>query len=168
MQVEYENKSEDVEAWWRFYAERDTTHRLNFWALILVVASFCAWVATRLASDLWSQIGLGALGFLLGSLLAACPVARFDSTRQLPAPPLLRRDWRTSGLTGLTVEAEGVVEEGPAEAHKHSWSAIDGLAPAGLDAGTASQLIPGVRRTAVGAEKAGRGRISLWVRPRLS
>ena len=160
-------------AWWRCLdAKRDITHRLNFWALILVVASFCAWVCERVL----------AFGFVVAdrtwvrsaSLLAHRVLAlalsgrRFDCTRQLPAPPgCSGGDWRTCRRRqrAFTVEAEGVAAAKVQP--KHTRTA--GLRSMALDEGMklttpgygASQLIPGVRRTAVGAEKAGRGRVSL-------
>lgn len=130
MEIEYDHEPRDLEAWWHDYTRRSTPHQLNYWIGVLLIGGGAAWVATRIgltfSLPLAGRIVLTVAGALAGWGLAVASSKLWLHASVVAAAqgPAAQQQF---GRHRLTLQPDGVFEQGPSASHTHSWSAIEGL-----------------------------------------
>jgi hypothetical protein len=126
MVLEYEHEPRDVEAWWLHYTQRGGFHRINYWASVALIAWGCGWVGTQIGTTPTSRVILAACGALVGWGLAAA-VQRVWIHATVASGAKGHAGQQQFGAHRLSLQSEGILEEGPSASHKHGWDAVEGL-----------------------------------------
>jgi hypothetical protein len=125
-EIRYDLQPADIEAWYTHSLEHARHYRYNYWVGGFAVSAGLAIVANDYLESWAASAVFAILGFAIGYIVTRAAVR--SHTRSLISEVAARGAGTQFGPHTMTIDATGLVETGPQEQHRHSWSAVRSIA----------------------------------------